>query len=553
MNGRRRFVHALSQTARYDHPVNDPGTALNQRAAPDVAGRVHGDRRLPPALGRRAFLSFFVLWWLVAGAWAIATPIWGSPDEFDHATRAYAAVRGEVFVPPAAARRGTGGFVDAPAGWVNSIAHFRCYAFNSSKTADCLPPLTNDATPVRFATGAARYNPVYYLIVGTASLIMSPAHALWGMRLISAALSAFFLTWAFTSAAASLRPIIATCTVALATTPMVGFLAASVNPNGLEISAAISTWVNGFLALTASEDSRRTVFVRRAAISAIAVVSTRALSPLWIAVIAVILAIAVASREHLLRLARISTRWTAAVLLAMVAALAWTYLAKTLLLNVTTKPAAFSFAARLRLAWGGYPKQLFLWRGTVGMFGWLDTAMPLSTVQLWTVAVVLLVLLAVLVSPLRGALAIMALSAAVVVLPTYLEAVNWNTSGPVWQPRYTMPISLGIVLIAGLLLAESRRWPVARRAQVVLGTVLCVAASWTNLDGFVVAISRYAVGAGKAISLTGAWNPPVPAGVLVAAEALAWVLLSVLALASGFGRSPSAVMRPGQPFAHMSG
>jgi Predicted membrane protein (DUF2142) len=514
--------------------------ATSDVAGSEVAGRVHsGRRRLPRALGRRAFLSVFVLWWLVAGAWAFATPIWGTPDEFAHASRAYAAVRGEVFIPPEAAQRGTGGFVDAPAGWANSVMDFRCYAFNPTKTADCLPPLTNDATPMRFGSGAARYNPVYYLIVGTASLITSPSDALWGMRLFSAALSAFFLTWAFTSAATSRRPIIATSAVALAATPMVGFLAASVNPSGLEISAAISTWVNGFMALSTSQDSRRSVYIRRTAISVIAVVSTRSLSPLWIAVIAVILAIAVASREHLPRLRRMSTRWTAAVLIATLAALAWTYFAKTLVLNVAAHPGTFSFADRLRLAWGGRPKQQFLWRGTVGTFGWLDTNMPLSTVQFWTWAGVLLVFLALVVSPLRGWLAIITLGAAVVVIPTYLEAVNWNTSGPVWQPRYTMPISLGIVVLAGLLLAESVRWPVWRRAQAVLGVGLCVAASWTNVCGFVIAISRYTVGSLKAISLTGAWSPPVPASVLVALEALAWVGLSVLALTSGFGRSSS--------------
>ncbi len=115
-----------------------------------------------------------------------------------------------------------------------------------SATIDERPP------PGMVASTAARYNPLYYLAVGSPSLLAGPAHASRLMRLLSAALSALFLSWhsprryrAPTSIAAS--------TVLLAATPMVLFLGAAINPNGLEITAAICSWTCGNLALAAPD------------------------------------------------------------------------------------------------------------------------------------------------------------------------------------------------------------------------------------------------------------------------------------------------------------
>lgn len=497
---------------------------------PVLADARRGGAALPLALGRPAFAIVFLLWWAVAGTWALATPIWGSPDEYQHAYRAYAAVRGEVVIRPEAAQSGTGGFVQGPRGWTASIEHLHCYAFHPTRTADCLPPLTNDATPQRVASTAARYNPVYYLIVGSASLITGPAHSVWAMRAVSAALSAVFLAWAFTSAATARRPGLATSALLLASTPMVGFLAAAINPNGLEITAAMSAWVNGFLMLSTGDEVLRRCYLRRTAISAMAVLVTRGLSPVWVVIIALILPIAVGRRQNLSRLWSAGRGWWLVVLATAITSAAWTVLDKTLVLNVRAHMHAYTFSQRWDLAWGNHDKHLFLWRGTIGTFGWLDTSMPMGTEQFCTVVAALLVLLALALSRWRAWLAMVLLAAASLLLPTYLEARNWNVSGPVWQPRYTMPISLGLVILAGLLLSQSRRWPAWRPAQLVVALALCATAGWTNLCGFVIALSRYVVGTGRPISLSGAWHPPVPGMLLLAVQALAWLLLSALAV-----------------------
>ncbi|TAM94986.1 MAG: DUF2142 domain-containing protein, partial [Rhodanobacteraceae bacterium] len=176
-------------------------------------------------------------------AWALATPVWGSPDEYQHAYRAYAAVRGEVYVKPVAAVVGTGGYVDVPRGWIRSQFSIACYAGTGTRSPACLPPLTDDDTPVRIPSTAARYNPVYYLWVGLPSLFMPASDALLGMRLASAALNAFFLAWAISAAMAARQPAIVTGATLMAITPMIPFLGAAVNPNGLEITSALCCWV----------------------------------------------------------------------------------------------------------------------------------------------------------------------------------------------------------------------------------------------------------------------------------------------------------------------
>ncbi len=493
-------------------------------------------RKVPFALGPRPFVVVFLLWWIITTAWALATPLWGSPDEYQHAYRAYAAARGEVVISPQAATLGTGGFVDGPSGWTSSIRSLRCYAFKAARTANCLAPITNDATPKRVASTAARYNPVYYLFVGSASLLTGPARAPWAMRVASGLLSALFLAAAFTSAATSRRPGLSTSAVVLASTPMVAFLAGSINPNGLEITAAMSGWVNGYLMFSTQDDLLRQRYLRRAALAMMGVLVTRGLSPLWVVVIGFILLLVAGNRQHVLRLWQAGRGWWAAIAVTGLASVAWTILDKTLVLNVNPHPSTYNFDQRLHLAWGSRHKHLFLWRGTIGTFGWLDTNMPLSTVQLWTVVVVLLAVLALVVTGWRGRLGLLTLGVAVLSLPALLEAQNWNVSGPVWQPRYTMPISLGVVLLAGLLLAESRRWERARPLQVLLGVAFCLTATWTNVCGFVVAISRYAVGARGAISLSGKWHPPVSGVLLVVVVVLAWLLLGAIAVGSSFGR-----------------
>jgi Predicted membrane protein (DUF2142) len=478
---------------------------------------------LPPGLRRYPLLVAFGLFAVALGSWSLATPLWGSPDEFQHVYRAYATAHGDLYIEPEPVLAGTGGVVHVPREWELSRRTIACYRGKPSISAGCAAPLNGDRTLTRLGSTAARYNPVYYLAVGWPSLVVSPERSPYAMRLASSVLSAWFLAWAVTSALTTRRPRLSGAAALLAITPMVVFMGAVVNPNGLEISAALACWVSLFALLTSAEVSDRvhTVLVRRAALSACAMVVTRALSPLWLAVI-VVVALAIAARRHLRSFFRgAALGWVGLVAAVSVAAVAWTYVAQTLTLNQLKNPPHYSLAQRLELAWGGWTRQGKMWRGTVGNLGWLDTRLPPQVVYVWTAAALGIIVGALLVATWRPRLSLGLAVVIAIFLPVLLEALNWNTSGPVWQPRYSLPLTAGVVGIAGIFLAQADLR--LGRFGLVASVLAIGAAVWANVYGFVYTLVRYVAGLGNPFSLTGDWQPPIGAVPLTALNAAAWL------------------------------
>jgi Predicted membrane protein (DUF2142) len=498
---------------------------------------------LPPrGLRRSALLVAFGLFAVALGSWSLAMPLWASPDEFQHVFRAYATVRGHVYIEPEPVLAGTGGVVQVPREWELSRRDITCYGAMPWVTAACAAPLNGDRTLVRVGSTAARYNPVYYLAVGWPSLVLSPEHSLHAMRLAGSVLSAWFLAWAVTSALMTRRPWLSSSATLLAITPMAVFMGAGVNPNGLEISAALACWVSLFALLSNADVSDRvgTVLIRRTAICASAMVLTRALSPLWLAVI-VSVGLAIASRRQLRSfLRRAALGWVGLVAAMSVAAVAWTHAAQTLTLNQLTNPTHYSLPRRLELAWGGWARQGYMWRGTVGNLGWLDTQLPPQVVYVWTAAALVIVVGALLFATWRQRLSLGLAIVLAIFLPVLVEALNWNASGPVWQPRYSLPLTAGVVAIAGIVFAQAGVR--LGRFGVAAGVLAVSAAVWANVYGFVFTLVRYVAGLGNPFSLTGNWQPPVGAIPLTALSAATWLAgaAALFWFATGPSRDPKA-------------
>jgi hypothetical protein len=476
---------------------------------------------------RRLFAITFVLWWVACCAWAFATPIWTAPDEHQHAFRAYGVVRGEVYVHPESAQLGTGGFVHVPAGWKEAAKTFNCYSQQPGVSADCIAPITDDRTEVRTPSTAARYNPLYYAVVGLGTLGTSPETGIYVMRIISGALTAWFLAWACTSAARSARPRFAVSIVVFAATPMVSFLGGSVNPNGLEIAAAISAWVNGILLLTTKTTGDRALFLRRAAISMMAFTLTRGLSPLWLAVLVTTLVIAFARREHFAWLRTKAWKWPAAVCAAAVAGGVWTIAAKTLTLNVNKERGDAGYWEGMGVLWAGGDRIQFYLQGTIGIFGWLDAWMPRVSQMPWMTCALVIVFTTLRYGSSRLRYAFALLLTCVVALPFLIEAANYNTSGLVWQPRYTMPISLGLMLLCGIALSSSQTWQPSMRIQRRTSIVLCITALWTNVAGLLYALGRTMTG-NESFAFSGNWAPPLPVAVLAVVQLGVFAALALL-------------------------
>lgn len=472
---------------------------------------------------RRPTLFVFCVVYAALALWALATPLWASPDEPAHVVRAYSAVHGQVYVTPVAAVAGTGGYVTVPRGLADGAK--ACYALDPRVDAACLTRIADNHRPVTVHNGAARYNPLYYLVVGLPSLFGPLAAAPMAMRLVSAALSAWLLAWALTSAALSSRPRLAVATVLFGITPMVLFLGAVVNPNGTEIAAAAATWVNGLLLLRNDDAALRPLLLRRTAVSASVLVLLRGLSPLWLAVIAVVALVAAAPglRRRLFR--RDVRPWATLVVTCCAAAVAWTVLSGSLRISQLRHPHHWSWGKRLAIVSRGLASRS---RQQLGVFGWLDTPLPRVDYLWWTLLAIAVALLALALMRWRDRLALVLIAAIIVGLPLLLEAANFNAEGAVWQGRYTLPISIGAAAVAAVGLGTVRRlW---QPLEWTLVAALAAGFAVINVIAFAWALHRYVSGLAVPFTLSGAWQPPGGALTLVVLFAVVVGFGSVAAL-----------------------
>ena len=99
-------------------------------------------------------------------------------------------------------------------------------------------------------------SPMYYAIVGLPSLIVTSTTGMYLMRTVSSLLGALFLALAIMSVFCWSSRRLLQIGVLLAATPTAAYYASSVNPNGLEIMAAICLWCSGIILVSErSEES----------------------------------------------------------------------------------------------------------------------------------------------------------------------------------------------------------------------------------------------------------------------------------------------------------
>jgi DMSO reductase anchor subunit len=173
----------------------------------------------------------------------------------------------------------------------------------------------------------------------------------------------------------------------------------------------------------------------------------------------------------------------------------------------------------------------------IGRFGWLDTPAPALTWVPWTIALGALVFAAVLWSTRRGVAVLLGLLAATIVVPVAIEAPTYaDAANLTWQGRYTLPLAVGVPILAGALLwaTERGRRLVTSRLLWATGIVLAGA----QILAFGQNLRRYTVGARGPISFSSSapWSPPLPRLALIVAFAVVvvafvWWLLAAIPVA----------------------
>ena len=501
---------------------------LRERAAAASPGGGPGRaglHRRPRLVWALAFVSYLGL----IAAWALATPISASPDEPEHVHRAAAVVRGEVLVPEPPT--GLRPYVSVPEAMVSPSKRDLCFAFHPDTTADCASELSGSTDPVPVRSGAARYNPAYYALVGLPSLAFPDLTGIYLMRLLSGALCAALLASALASAVAWRRSRLLVVALLVVVTPMVLFLSATVNPSPVEIAAAISLWTAGLvLAVTPVGTDLTPVLLRRCAVAGTLLVVTRQLSPLWLAIIVVVLAL-VAGRRRLLALAaRRDTRlWALLVFVTTAASSLW-------IVVVGSLGTGYPGVAQLTLLEGikgSVLRMPYRTEQMVGIFGWLDTRAPWFTYISVTSAVGSLILLGLVTSAWRGKLLIGLTLAIAVGMPLLIEGSQATRYGYIWQGRYTLPLAVGVPLAAMLVAGVRGALPDLTR-PLALWLALPLAAA--QAGAFAYALLRYQVGKGNGYDLlAGSWHPPGGSPAVLALFAVALAALSALVVACAKG------------------
>jgi len=455
---------------------------------------------------------FFVAWLLLsllAGAWAMATPIGAAPDEPAHLIKAASVVRGQFVGAPGA----SGQVVQVPR-YVAFTQNQTCYAFKPDVTADCMADVPGDPAELTDAsTTAGLYNPVYYLLVGWPSLLAHDSGGIYLMRLVSAVVVSLFFAAALALVARWPRPTIPLLAFGVAATPMVLFLSGSVNPNSLEIAATLTTFVALLSAIRYPDATRLSTVAAVVAASAALAANMRGLSLLWLA-LAIITPFILATGSQIRALASTRSVRLAIAGTAVAGVLAAVWLLSTNSLGAALeKPGPVTDAPAV----GSSPASGFIWtllstfkysEGLVGVFGWLDTPAPEFVFFAWSLFVGVLVLLALVLLRGRELVFAVVLLATLLLLPPIVQAAYITGGGIIWQGRYILPVFVCVVVALGATLSDR----IALERGVTTRLVAVVLVSWgaAHAYSFATALRRYAVGLdGGWLELAHpAWAPP---------------------------------------------
>ncbi|GAA1059534.1 DUF2142 domain-containing protein [Agromyces bracchium] len=493
----------------------------------------------------RAGLVGFALTAILGILWAFASPILSAPDENAHAMKAIAQAHGQL----------VGEEVEGVMHLVVRLPdEFRydpallCYAGDENRSADCGAELGGERGQDWFNTWTGAYNPVYYALVGWPSLLLGGDAGLIAMRVVSALIGALFVGAAFQSALASPRQRWMPLVLAFAALPLCVYLMGSVNPNGFEIAASVALWMALLRLLEAHDDDGSDVVFSTTWLwvvttaAAAALVTARALGPLWLVVIVALAALTVGWRpvRRLFTTAR-SYIWIAVIAVFGLFSLGWTLLGGSLSSQANEGDAPLVGAGFLEGA--VYMLRLTdeLLQQSIGEFGWLDAVLP--GWSLWAVAAVVaaIVFLAVGSADRRAAVVIAVAVAACVLVPVLVQSRSVAQTGIIWQGRYGLFLYLGALILVGWLLsspyAERVAWMSVRYTW--LGAVMLSA---FGAYAFLFVMYRYVVGLDDRITemvLAPEWQPPGGWMLLVGLYSLASAAFAVFV-----GRLGAIAARP---------
>ena len=491
----------------------------------------------------------------LAVAWALASPVGASPDEQAHIAYAWGTVTGQTVVGEQ--------LVTIPGGRTATNVQVPqkllqypppgCYAFHPERPVrQCAPVPADNLQPVAQASYMSRYPPLFYAAEGVVlqaatAVDLSGSHVLYGARLAAAVLSLLAVGYGLFLLSRRFPDDVVVLATLLALPATAWFLAAAVNPNGLEITAAFLL-AAGVLALRVDHTAgvRSLAAVLAVPLGTLLLAWTRPVSWVWASLILAILLVPVGrkngdswtSRLPVRRLGKVSA---AATVLVLVSAMAW--FGYALQLRSSESAAQGNSAAWGALNPVGRVLLLVLHTGTIvseqiGTFGWLDTPLPQLAVLVWVsvagVAAIIWFVGRNELVPRWSIGVVLGLGYLAALLDEYVGA--WG-----WQGRYLLPVTAAVLVLAVPGLVSGLERLSALRSLLPWMTVTLMAVNALSVVWFLFR-NVYGVKTGprRLPSAPGpvgtpAWTPLYGQGVVLAlvALALACGVAAVWALRAG--------------------
>ncbi len=420
------------------------------------------------ALPWRAWLGWFAAFLLIAAGWALVTPLDQVPDEADHVYRAAAVVHGEIFPHDVTYDHGTGAIVNVRVGLMLPAYPGPCGTFpRASCSFASAPP-----GEVTVVTGEGRMFPFYYALVGWPSLVSSDRTGWYLMRLDNAILCALLLaTAAVVVMSLPRRPLVLAAAMLVGLTPEALALTGGVNSSALEAAAAVCYWAVLLALIHGNSALSRRLLVWIAVGATVVLSLTREYDWLW-AAIAMILVLATATAEQWRSFLRSRVARVMLCVIAVAAGLTeiWSFRFKAYQV-FPWRSAPLSLAAAVRAGVVQAPIQL---RETLGFLGWDTISPPAAAGVCWALAVAAVVVIGFATSRRAGLLVVAGV--ALVVAAPYAITVAGSLHPAIgeWLGRYTLPLAVGVPLlaVAGGRPAHAERRE--RRVVIVLASAIMI-------------------------------------------------------------------------------
>ncbi|MGI8610108.1 MAG: DUF2142 domain-containing protein [Candidatus Dormibacteria bacterium] len=482
-------------------------SASNRGDLPFLAMRPGWWRRHAPAILFSAAVIALVISWLAV------TPPGENPDEYDHYARAVSVGNGQWLGRPATSVRGlfvnplealsylrTSRSVDLPARLATPDS-WLCLRANHAASAACIERGGAPGAPVQSTTMGTR-QPFAYILPGLAANVLgsNPSTALYAARIATAILSsALLLAAIWTVWDGRLTSLLGP---ALALSPAVLWIAASLNPSSPEIAAGV---LMAAVVVRAGRPAAGlgTAWWASLIAGAVVLATARPLGVVWVAAYLLLL-VAVLRPGRALALLRSQPRHVAVVTLLVAGAIGLGMSWQRGVPPAGVTPSLSALAQGLPHALLSIPESM---GEEIGVFGLDDVLMPRWAYAAWGAALVVTIAIALLRGRKRDVrvleVALVASFALRGLLDLFLET---STGSPV-QGRSLLPMTVVVAFLAGETLHRNAG---ATRLAGRLVAIVGLATAVVQFAGWYSAARRFAVGQnGSWWLLQGtAWQPP---------------------------------------------